>query len=266
MNQLPAQALASEYSAIAHAYLDWWSPVIRPMAQPLLKRVQLDTARTILDIGAGTGAMFPDLRAAAPNAFIAGLDRAEGMLRLAKHAGFTPVAVADAQSLCIRSNSIDVALIIFVLFHLPAPIDALNDVRRVLRDGGRAGIVCWGKDPGAPGASIWTEELNREEADPDPRDPSVMQAGAMNTPEKLVRLVQSSGLEIREAWSETLSHKFEIDNLLRMQLGCGVAARRLPSLAPEARARCKQRVRERLEKLSGDELDYRPEVLFVLAG
>jgi SAM-dependent methyltransferase len=266
LSQLPAAALANEYSAKANAYADWWSPVIRPMAQPLLRRIGLEKAHTVLDIGTGTGAMLPDIGNAAKNALLVGLDRSEGMLRLAKRASFDNIAVADGQDLCIRSHCVDVAMLIFVLFHFPDPVAALKEVKRVLGHGGRAGIVCWGNDPGAPGASIWTEELNRAGAAPDPRDPAVMQAGAMNTLEKLNALVQASGLEVRELWSETFSHKFQVDSLLKVQLGCGVAARRLPSLTPEARARCRQRVTERLEELSEGELDYRPEVLFAVIG
>jgi ubiquinone/menaquinone biosynthesis C-methylase UbiE len=234
------------------------------MAQPLFGRMELGTAHTVLDVGTGTGAMLPDIRAAANDALIVGLDRSEGMLRHARRADSSTIAVSDGQSLCIRSRSVDVALLIFVLFHFPDPVEGLREVRRVLRKGGYAGIAVWGKDPGAPGASIWTEELNREGAAPDPRDPSIMQAGAMNTPEKLRDLVQSSGLEVHNLWGETFSHKFAVDYLLKMQLGCGVASRRLPSLDPEARARCTDRVRERLEKLNEDELDYRPEVLFAV--
>jgi SAM-dependent methyltransferase len=241
-----------------------WSPIIRPMAQPLFKRIDLGKAQTVLDIGTGTGAMLPDIHAVVNDALIVGLDRSEGMLRHARRTDFNTVAISDGQALCIRSRSVDVALLIFVLFHFPDPVAGLSEARRVLRNGGRAGVVVWGKDPGAPGASIWTEELNREGAGPDPRDPSIMQAGLMNTPEKFESLIESSGLKVRELWSETFSHKFAVDDLLTMQLGCGVASRRLPSLDAEARARCTDRVRARLEKLNEDGLDYRPEVLFAV--
>jgi ubiquinone/menaquinone biosynthesis C-methylase UbiE len=264
LSQLPTAALASEYSSIAKAYANLWSPIIRPMAQPLFKRIDLDKAETVLDIGTGTGAMLPDIRAAANQALIVGLDRSEGMLRHAQRVGFTTAAISHGQELCIRSQSVDVALLIFVLFHYPDPVAGLREVRRVLRKGGRAGITVWGNDPGTPGATIWTEELNREEASPDPRDPSIMQADAMNSLEKLESLVSSSGLEVVELWSERFSHRFTMDHLLKMQLGCGIAARRLASLDAEARVRCTHRVTERLAELSEDELDYRPEVLFAV--
>ncbi len=197
---------------------------------------------------------------------IAGLDRAEAMLRVAKRAGLQTVAVTDGQQLGVRSASIDVGLLIFVLFHLPDPVEGLREMRRVLRPGGRAGIVCWGKDPGVPGASVWTEELDNEGAAPDPRDQSVMQAGAMNTPDKLRDLIQKSGMTAHEIWGELFSHQFTVDRLIPLQLGCGVAGRRLPSLSAEGRDRCEQRVRRRLEQFSEDQLIYQPEVLFAVAG
>ena len=209
--------------------------------------------------------MLPDIRSEAPRASVIGIDRAEGMLRVARESAVAPLAVADARQLCVRSQSVDVAILIYVLFHVPDPTECLREVGRVLKRKGRAGIVVWGVDPGAPGASIWTEELDREGAGPDPRDPTVRQLGLMNTPEKLRQLIDQGGLSLVKLWAETMSHRWTLDGLLQYQLSCGVAARRLPSLDPEARARCEARVRERLSQLGDVEFDYRPEVLFAVA-
>jgi SAM-dependent methyltransferase len=236
------------------------------MALPIFGALPLGNAQTVLDVGTGTGAMLPDIKAAAPGAMIVGLDRAEGMLRIAKRAGWNRLVVADGQHLPIRSAAVDVGLVIFALFHLPDPVEGLREIARTLRPRGQVGIVCWGDDPGAPGAAIWVEELNREGASPDPRHPSVLQTGAMNTKEKLAQLIESSGLRVAKLWSEAFRHQFSLDDLLAVQLGVGVAARRLPSLALEARERCRERVIERLRKLSDSELEYRPEVLFAVSG
>ena len=265
MNGTPTRSLAEEYSAKASVYESHWSPVIKPMAVPIFSALPMATARTVVDAGAGTGAMVSEIKAVAPHALITAIDPAEGMLRIARrNAGLVNAVVAKAEQLPIRRQSIDVGLLIFVLFHLPDPVEGLREMHRVLRDDGRAGIVCWGNDPGVPGASIWTEELNREAASPDPRDASVMQASLMNTTVKLTDLVESSGCSVHEIWAESFSHQFKLDDMLQLQLGCAVAARRLPSLDGEARARCIQRVRDRLEKFSDDELNYRPEVLFAV--
>jgi ubiquinone/menaquinone biosynthesis C-methylase UbiE len=261
-----SSSLAAEYSEKAAQYHEHWTPVIRPMARPIFGALPLGAAQTVLDVGAGTGAMLEDIRQTATRASLIGLDRAEGMLRIAKLGGWNSVAVADGQKLCIRSDTIDVGLLIFTLFHIPDPVQALREVTRVLRSDGVIGIVCWGNDPGAPGAAIWTEELNREGAAPDPRHASVVQVGAMNTKEKLTQLIEASGLTAAKIWSETFCHSFKLEDLLAVQLGVGTAARRLPSLGAEARRRCKQRVVERLEMFSDSQLEYRPEVLFAVAG
>jgi len=261
-----SQSLAAEYSTKAAAYARHWSPVIRPMALPLLEALPLRTARRILDVGAGSGALSADLKLAAPEAIVIGVDRAEGMLRVAKQSGNQRLAVTDAQRLGIQSGTIDVVVMVFVLFHLPEPSLGLREVSRVLRDGGTVGIVTWGHDPGFPGLSIWKEELDREGASPDPRDPSVMQHGVMNTPEKLRQLVDAAGFASVRVWSTDVAHQWELDDLLAVQVGCGMPTRRLASLSSEQRAKCISRVETRLRRLPRAELEYRAQVLYAIAG
>lgn len=262
----PSQSLANEYSANADAYARRWAPVIAPMARPIFGALPLTGTPTVLDVGSGTGATLSDVRGAAPAARAVGLDRAEGMLDVAKGKGWGAVAVADGQKLPVRTGAVDVGLLVFVLFHFPDPVEALREMRRTLRPGGRVGIVVWGTDPGVPGASVWTEELDRKEAAPDTRHASVMQPATMNTPEKLTQVVQSSGLTVEKLWSETFSHAFKLEDLIKLQLGCGPASRRLPSLSAKRRAKCEARVRERLAEFTPEQLEYKPEVLFAVAG
>lgn len=257
--------LAAEYSGLADAYSRLWSPVIKPMGLPVLDMLPLAEARRILDVGTGTGELFQDLSQRAPRARIVGFDRAAGMLRIARARCAGLLAVMDAQYLAFRDASFDVAVCMFVLFHLPDPIQALRELRRVLQYGGRIGVVTWGVDFGTPGAAIWRDVLDAAGAAPDPRDPSIQQHARMDTEAKLGALLEEAGFAGVCTRREHAEYRFTLDSLLNVQVQCGLPSRRLPSLTIEEQARCRVRVEKQLRKLSGDELVFRPEVIFAIA-
>jgi ubiquinone/menaquinone biosynthesis C-methylase UbiE len=261
----PSAALAAEYSAKADAYVEHWLPVIGPMALPLLDRLPLATARHVLDVGTGTGALLPHLAARAPAARIIGIDPALGMLHVAWRHGHRGLIGMDAQWLALRSDAFDVATLAFMLFHVPDPLAALHEVRRVMRSGGVAGIVTWGRDEGMPGLKIWKEELDRIGAAPDPRDPIVMQQQRMDTGDKLSRLLLQAGFSIDRTWSQLFESHWTIEEIVATQRGCGLTARRSGSLPARDVAECEARARRRLAELGPDALIYRPEILFAIA-
>jgi ubiquinone/menaquinone biosynthesis C-methylase UbiE len=261
----PSSALAQEYSAKATEYARRWSPVIAPMAQPVIDALPLADARWVLDLGAGTGALLDALGGAAPGARILAVDRAEGMLRVAPRRRTRPRAAMDAQALAIGPGVVDAATLIFMLFHVPDPLLALGEVRRVLRPGGAVGIVTWGSDQGVPGLSIWKEELDAAGAAADPRDPVVMQQARMDTPEKISALLAAAGYASIRTWNRVFEYRWTIDDVIYLQLGCGLAARRISSLPAPNAAACEARVRARLASLPADALVYHPEIVFATA-
>ncbi len=260
-----SRSLAADYSRRAEAYARHWAPVIHPMAQPLFGAMPLAHARNILDVGTGTGALWPMIGSAAPDAELYGVDGAEGMLRAGGDLLSGRVAVMDAGQLAVRGGTFDVALLLYVLFHVSDPAAALHEIRAALRPHGVAGIVVWGEDPGLPGGGIWAEELERAGAAPDPRDPSVMRQTLMDTPAKLTDLLQRAGFAVDRVWSQRFVHEWTVDELLATQTRCGLPSRRLESLGADAQRACANRVRARLEQLSADELSYRVEIIYGIA-
>jgi len=260
-----SQNLAADYSSKATAYQRCWAPVIRPMARPLLAALPLYSARQVLDLGCGTGELLQNLRAEAPRSHLHGVDRSEGMLRMARATSISSLSVMDAESLALGSETIDVAMVAFVLFHLRDPVSGLREIRRVLRPWGIVGIVVWGKCPDVPGVAIWNEELDQHGAAEDPREQSVMQHAEMDTTEKLSGLVRLSGLVPLRVWSELFEHRWTPEVLVEMQVGCGMPGRRLATLSEPARTACRQRAEARIRRLPSAELVFRPEALFAKA-
>lgn len=84
----------------------------------------------VLDVGCAEGA----LRAALPESTprLVGVDRSMTMLQNHR----PPVVQADATRLPVRTGAVDAVTAINVFYHLPNPLTALGEARRVLRDGG----------------------------------------------------------------------------------------------------------------------------------
>ncbi len=259
-----SELLAAEYSAAADAYARHWAPVIRPMSLPMVEALASVTAQHVLDFGCGTGEILPQLRRAFPKACIVGVDPSEGMLRIARRIADCRLANMDGQQLAIRCEAFDVAILAFVLFHLPDPTEGLRETCRVLRVGGTAGAVTWGKVPDDPWVAIWNESLEAHGAGPDPRDSSVMRHALMDTPEKLSELFQEAGFDSVRVWSQDFAHQWTVERLLRLQLACGMPARRLATLSDSAKAACRAQVEERLSVLPPEDLVARPRVLSAL--
>ena len=88
---------------------------------------------------------------------VVGIDRSRGMLGLSP-VGF-PVAVMDAGQLAFPSETFDLVLLNFILFHLSDPRRGLAETERVLKKGGTVGSVTWVSEPESDQTKIWDEEL-----------------------------------------------------------------------------------------------------------
>ncbi len=105
----------------------------RPLNPWLERRLELLGADgPVLDLGCGRGFWLDRMQDAGLDPL--GVEYREDRAR--QYRGTRPVAVGDASLLPLRDQSVGLVWCIHVLHHLPGPMTALREARRVLRPGG----------------------------------------------------------------------------------------------------------------------------------
>lgn len=243
------RALADHYSGAAGAYQRIWAGVLHPVSRQLLGRLPLADARLVLDVGTGVGTLLPTLREAAPRATVVGIDRSAGMVGRAPE-GF-PTVVGDAARLPFADGSVDVAVLAFMLFHLPDPAAGLREVRRVLVAGGAVGVATWGTDYPVRATEIWHDELDRHGAPPDM--PLISNHDLVDTPDKLAGLLRDAGFGEMAVEPVSWAYGPTMEQFVEHHATLGHTARRLAGMPDEARAEFLRAVRRRLATLAPED-------------
>jgi SAM-dependent methyltransferase len=119
-------------------------------AAVLLDLVDLRPGERVLDVATGPGVVaVAAALAVGPTGRVVATDLAPEWGALvagnAEQAGAPNVTfrATSADALDLPDGSFDVALCQFGLMFVPEPVQALREMRRVLRDGGRLGVVVW---------------------------------------------------------------------------------------------------------------------------
>ncbi len=153
------------FSAVAARY-DLTNTIIsaglhRPWKRSTVAALGLRSGQRALDLCCGTGDLARSMvRAVGPTGRVVGADFAEPMIRQARwlasrdgcasrHAavGRRLFLVGDAMSLPFPDGRFDAAAVAFGLRNVADPGEALREIRRVLRPGGRLAILEFGRVP-----------------------------------------------------------------------------------------------------------------------
>lgn len=127
MAQSPFETLSQEY--------DHWFD-----SYPAVFDAELRAVRSLLPAGVGVEVGVGSGRFAAPLCVGFGFDRALPMLEMAQKRG-VQVGCGLSEALPVRTGALDYVLMVTVLCFLSKPSDTLNELKRVLRPGGRCVIA-----------------------------------------------------------------------------------------------------------------------------
>jgi SAM-dependent methyltransferase len=254
--------IATTYDLGVDAYAELWSPVILPPARAVVAGLDLTPGALVLDIGAGTGALVPAIRAAAPGVTVVGVDPARAMLAEARRTTSLVAIQGDACSLPVGDGSVDAALLAFVLFHLDDPARAVAEAARVLVPGGRVGTTTWVRDPLIPAYEVWDAALSETGA---PALPARRDDTGLDSRAGIESLLDGAGLRAIRTWPIALERQWDPESYWRLLTGSGVHRLRLRQLDAAGRRRALELARPRLDALAPEDFAWSGEVLCAVA-
>lgn len=136
----------------ASNYESLWQAQLADAQSEVLAHAAPAPGERVLDVACGTGLVaFAAARAVGPGGRVFGIDLAGQMVDAARQRGdarqLSNVGFArmDAEALDLPDAGFDVVLCALGLMYMPHPEEALREMRRVLRPGGRVCIAVWGE-------------------------------------------------------------------------------------------------------------------------
>ncbi len=253
----------ARYDRIADGYATWWSPVHRSATLRLLDEIETDVlagARSVVDVGCGTGALAAAAVERWPDVVVEAVDASAGMLRIAERtrAGLRGrdrdrirLRQATAESLGLDDASVDLVVTSFVLQLVPSPYRALREARRVLRPGGRLAYLNWLRSEAPFAADQAFDEALASVGLPG-RDGDGGHGDPPSADVVVARLRRAGYVEAR-ARPEVLAHQFTPESFLEFLVRFDEEDL-FGSLEPAQRERLREDLLRRLRDLSADEL------------
>lgn len=150
----PTEGVHHEWTERATAWRRWavpWATQTRAATKLIVALGRVGAGAHVLDLAGGPGEPALTLaRIVGPRGRVVTTDITPAMVATAREQateqGLTNISfvVADAEHLPFASSSFDVVTCRFGIAHVPDYHQALTEIRRVLKPGGRAAFIVWG--------------------------------------------------------------------------------------------------------------------------
>jgi ubiquinone/menaquinone biosynthesis C-methylase UbiE len=135
----------------------WYDLAVVPLELLIFRRLRSRLLRSaagrVLEVAAGTGVNMGHYPAGVD---IVSVDLSPSMLARARSRGAPKVAVMDAGQLAFRDGSFDTVVSTLGTCTFPDPVEALREMRRVCRPGGRILLLEHGRST-RPGVAAWQD-------------------------------------------------------------------------------------------------------------
>lgn len=133
-------------------YQNSWQAQLKPAHDKLFDVVKINSGEKIIDVASGTGLIsFRALHATREPGFVLGTDISDKMVEIANETAREKKLMnikferMDAEELKVDNDEFDVALCAIGLMYFPNPVNALKEMHRALKRGGRSVVAVWGK-------------------------------------------------------------------------------------------------------------------------
>lgn len=222
-------------------YMGRWS---RLFARRFVDFVGITDGERVLDVGCGTGSLTYTVTSSAPRSEIVGVDPSSTFVEYARSRASDPrvsFEVGNALNLPYPDASFDKCLCLLVLQFIPDVGRAVEEMRRVSRQGGIAAACVWDKDDMEMHSVFWGPAAELE--------PGVKRgSGAPYTSGQLSALWKQCGLTRVEETALEMPLEFaSFDDFWAPHLGGqGPSGSYLVSLPLEKQTALRARVREKI--------------------
>ena len=198
----PNQDVVNQWSKSAQ-FWEKHREVIRgmfePVTQALIQDAEISVGQTILDIATGPGEPALSLaEVVGPAGKVCGIDPSPGMIEGARRAAASlqtkniQFDVAFADQLPFAAGTFDAVVCRFGAMFFPAPGDAIREILRVLKPGGKFALAVWHVAENNPFHHSLSRVLDRHVPLPPP-EPDALDAFRFAALGKLLKFVNEAG-------------------------------------------------------------------------